>query len=123
MIIYIIHETKIFVSTKMKNNRRTWRNFSLILNSKQNPVVPISLSLAKTSSYDVVNKLIVEGLYVVFSILRYFRKQLLKIKTMRGKKRVFMVQDGDYQGGGNKPEGVKKRQMHCLFFRIFFVGV
>ena len=41
-----------------------------------------------------------------------------------GKKRVFMVQDGDYQGGGNKPEeGVKKRQMHCLFFRIFFVGV
>ena len=34
-----------------------------------------------------------------------------------------MVQDGDYQGGGNKPEeGMKKRQMHCLF-RIFFVGV
>ena len=48
--------------------------------------MPISLSLAKTSSYDVVNKLIVEGLYVVFSILRYFRKQFLKIKTMRGKK-------------------------------------
>lgn len=86
--------------------------------------MPISLSLAKRSSYDVVNKLIVEGLYAVFSILRYFRKQFLKIKTMKGKKRVFMVQDGDYQSGGNKPEeGVKKRQMHCLFFRIFFVGV
>lgn len=42
--------------------------------------------MAKISSFDVVNKLTVEGLYVVFSILRYFRKQFLKIKTTRGEK-------------------------------------
>lgn len=42
--------------------------------------------LSEFGKYDVVNKLTVEGLYVVFSILRYFRKQFLKIKTMRGEK-------------------------------------